>query len=104
MRNGECIAPTDPIRRGARVAGGNLREPQVSGRGHINQIRDTPGLSVWQRNYYEHISRTERALRAIREYITQNPARWQMDRYNTLAVKPDPMAAELWHLLEQETR
>ena len=70
----------------------------------INQIRDTPGLPVWQRNYYEHVIRTERTLRAIREYVVRNPARWQMDKYNTLAVEPDPMAAELWRLLEQETR
>jgi putative transposase len=70
----------------------------------INQIRNTPGLTVWQRNYYEHVIRSERALRAIREYITRNPERWQMDRYNIRASEQDPMAAELWRLLEQETR
>jgi REP element-mobilizing transposase RayT len=70
----------------------------------INQIRDTPGAPVWQRNYYEHVIRTERALRAIREYIALNPTRWRMDRYNVLASEHDPMAAELWRLLEQETR
>jgi putative transposase len=68
----------------------------------INQIRDTPGAPVWQRNYYEHIIRTERALRAIRDYISQNPARWRMDRYNILASAPDPLAAELWRLLVEE--
>ena len=67
----------------------------------INQIRDTPGAPVWQRNYHEHIIRTERALRAIREYIVHNPARWHMDRYNVLAAEHDPMAAELWRLLEE---
>ena len=69
----------------------------------INQIRDTPGAPVWQRNYYEHIIRTERTLRAIRDYISQNPARWRMDRYNILASEPDPLAAELWRLLKEET-
>ena len=34
----------------------------------INQVRDAPGAPVWQRNYYEHVVRTEGALRAIREY------------------------------------
>jgi REP-associated tyrosine transposase len=68
----------------------------------INQIRDTPGAPVWQRNYYEHVIRTEDALRAIREYIVRNPARWQMDRYNLQATEHDPMAAELWRLLERE--
>lgn len=28
---------------------------------------------LWQPNYYEHIIRSERALRKIREYIIQNP-------------------------------
>jgi putative transposase len=69
----------------------------------INRIRKTPGMPVWQRNYYEHIIRTERALSAIREYITDNPARWRLDRYNTGADGPDPFAADLWRLLKEET-
>ena len=35
-----------------------------------------PGASIWQRNYYEHIIRDERALRRIRRYIETNPVRW----------------------------
>jgi len=34
---------------------------------------------VWQRNYYEHIIRNERSLKAIRLYIVQNPANWPQD-------------------------
>jgi REP element-mobilizing transposase RayT len=33
----------------------------------------------WQRNYYEHIIRSERALRAMRRYIRQNPDNWELD-------------------------
>jgi len=29
--------------------------------------------SLWQRNYYEHVIRTEKALSKIREYIQNNP-------------------------------
>jgi len=36
----------------------------------INQHRGTPGARVWQRNYYEHLIRNERALARIRRYIT----------------------------------
>lgn len=36
---------------------------------------------LWQRNYYEHIIRNERALNAIRAYITGNPANWSQDQY-----------------------
>jgi REP element-mobilizing transposase RayT len=48
----------------------------------INQIRDTPGLPMWQRNYYEHIIRDERELKSIREYIVNNPIRWETDVEN----------------------
>jgi putative transposase len=33
---------------------------------HINLLRQTPGVSVWQRNYWEHIIRNERSLDAVR--------------------------------------
>jgi REP element-mobilizing transposase RayT len=48
----------------------------------INQLRDTPGAPVWQRNYYEHIIRNARELDAIRQYIDANPANWELDSDN----------------------
>jgi REP element-mobilizing transposase RayT len=41
-----------------------------------------PGFNgqVWQRNYWEHIIRNEAALEEIREYIRNNPARWEEDQ------------------------
>jgi len=48
----------------------------------INEFRATPGVPVWQRNYYEHIIRNERALNAIRQYIANNPLKWSLDRDN----------------------
>jgi REP-associated tyrosine transposase len=67
----------------------------------VNRIRRSPGAQVWQLNYYEHIIRTERALTAIREYIAGNPARWCLDKHNALADGTDPLAAQLWHLLQE---
>ena len=46
----------------------------------INQIRNLPGVKLWQRNYYEHIIRTEESLEQLREYIMQNPQRWDVDQ------------------------
>jgi putative transposase len=66
----------------------------------INRLRRMPGLPVWQRNYYEHIVRDERALNAIRQYIATNPARWAWDTYNPAALGPDPQAADLGRLLQ----
>lgn len=48
----------------------------------INQIRLTPGETVWQRNYYEHIIRNEAACDRIRQYIDLNPANWLTDDHH----------------------
>ena len=47
----------------------------------INALRGTPGIPVWQRNYYEHIIRNTQSLEKIRNYIVQNPLRWEADSY-----------------------
>ena len=40
-----------------------------------------PG-KLWQRNYYEHVIRNENELNRIREYIINNPKKWEFDRDN----------------------
>ena len=42
-------------------------------------IAQLPEQPIWQRNFYEHIIRSERSLADIRKYICQNPARWLED-------------------------
>jgi len=37
---------------------------------------------LWQRNYHEHIIRTERSLHRLRQYIANNPAQWPHDKEN----------------------
>jgi len=37
--------------------------------------------SLWQRNYYEHVIRNEKELHALREYIVNNPLKWELDEY-----------------------
>jgi putative transposase len=46
----------------------------------INELRNSPGTKVWQRNYYENIIRTDRAHQIIKNYIHQNPTRWEIDQ------------------------
>jgi len=48
----------------------------------INELRNTPGAPLWQRNYYEHIVRNEKSLNRIRQYIINNPANWENDIEN----------------------
>lgn len=45
----------------------------------INRVNRTPGRTIWQRNYYEHIIRSEKSLNAIRQYIEVNPTGWLQD-------------------------
>ncbi len=50
----------------------------------INSSFVSPNSKIWQRNYYEHIIRSEAALQKIDSYICQNPITWEDD---TLFVK-----------------
>ena len=62
----------------------------------VNYIRGVKALNwqpfpkrLWQRNYYEHVVRSDESLLKIREYILYNPARWASDRDNPQAIAPD---------------
>jgi REP element-mobilizing transposase RayT len=44
---------------------------------------------LWQRNYFEHVIRNDESLQRIRQYIHENPARWEFDRENPLATRPE---------------
>jgi REP element-mobilizing transposase RayT len=55
----------------------------------------SPG-KLWQRNYYEHVIRSDDALRGIREYIVNNPQQWDLDRENPAAHPPE--ANEPWEV------
>jgi REP element-mobilizing transposase RayT len=45
---------------------------------------------LWQRNYYEHVVRSEEELDRIRQYIIDNPARWEDDAENQDARRDAP--------------
>ena len=45
---------------------------------------------LWQRNYYEHVIRDDVSLNRIRQYILDNPARWEFDRENPAATTLEP--------------
>ena len=68
-----------PLHRPPRSLGSFVAGYKSAATKRINVLRRTPGLSVWQRNYYEHVIRNDRDLAHIREYIAANPARWAED-------------------------
>ena len=56
----------------------------------VNQIKskvtkevrkNTNIYDVWQKNYYENIIRNEKMYLKVIEYIKNNPARWDEDKY-----------------------
>lgn len=68
----------------------------------INNLRQTSGVSVWQRNYYEHVIRNEQSLHRIREYIANNPGRWDFDRENPAATNPEPL--DMWRVKRRHSK
>ena len=38
--------------------------------------------NLWQRNYYEHIIRTPQSRQRITDYIMNNPANWETDKFH----------------------
>ncbi|MFH1699322.1 MAG: transposase [Candidatus Zixiibacteriota bacterium] len=37
----------------------------------------------WQRSFYDHVIRNEKSLLEIREYIRNNPLKWDLDKYHS---------------------
>jgi putative transposase len=50
----------------------------------INELKRTPGIPVWQRNYWEHVVRSDDSLNLIWEYIVNNPLRWQLYQHSDI--------------------
>jgi REP-associated tyrosine transposase len=79
-------AITERLYRPPRSLGSLIAGFKSSVTKRINQLRDSPGVPVWQRNYYEHVVRNESELGRIRDYIALNPERWQDDPENPRPV------------------
>ncbi len=53
----------------------------------VNLLGDTPGDTLWQRSFYDRIIRNEKELFNIRQYIINNPLKWEMDREKPLNLE-----------------
>lgn len=81
----ESPLQTDKTKRRQMLLAKIIGRFKMNSAKRINEIRNLPGIPVWQRNYYEHIIRNEKELSRIRKYIFNNPARWSLDEENTTA-------------------
>lgn len=48
----------------------------------VHELDGFCGVRVWQRSYYDHVLRSETALAHIRQYIVDNPLKWDLDEEN----------------------
>ena len=88
---GECNSPNElpndirgecnsPLPRGPSQTIGAIV------RGYKSSVTKQLGLmgfeeKLWQRNYYEHIIRNEQSYNTISNYIINNVAKWQADKF-----------------------
>jgi REP element-mobilizing transposase RayT len=94
--NGECCgdmphcrgtarrAPTTTVEQFGKPVAGSLptiiRSFKSAVTKRINEIRNSPSVPVWQRNYHEHVIRNEADYNRIAEYVAANPHRWIEDK------------------------
>jgi REP element-mobilizing transposase RayT len=76
-RRGEVTSPLRKATLGNIVAYFKYQSAKL-----INESQRTPGANVWQRNYFEHIIRSDKELNNIRDYIANNILQWSFDTEN----------------------
>jgi len=69
-----------PLRSPSQTIGAIVRGYKSSVTKQINVFRDCR-MMVWQRNYHEHIIRNEKSYQTISDYIINNPAKWNDDKF-----------------------
>ena len=75
--NASPLRASGPPRRSLGAIIGSFKSATAK---RINALRGTSGAPIWQRNYHEHIIRSDESLNRIRQYILDNPAQWATDR------------------------
>ncbi|HWQ99839.1 MAG TPA: hypothetical protein VN397_03265 [Candidatus Methylomirabilis sp.] len=48
----------------------------------VNLLRHTPGVRLWQRDFYDRVIRSDKEFQAIQDYILMNPLKWTEDEFN----------------------
>ncbi len=75
-----CRAPTQTAEFGKPLANSMatiIRSFKSASTKSINELRNTPSMPLWQRNYWERVIRDDDELQVIGRYIQNNPMRWQ---------------------------
>ena len=68
-----------PLRSPSKTIGSIVRGFKI---GVTKWFRNnTDYKTIWQRNYHEHIIRNEQSYQTISQYIINNPAKWEDDKF-----------------------
>jgi len=80
-----------PLRRAPKSLGSFIAGFKSSVTSRAGRELDMTG--IWQRNYYDHIIRSENEFQAIWNYIDNNPQKWGSDQLHPSAL-PNPFNRE----------
>jgi putative transposase len=79
-----CRAPTEsPILTNRSFLGIIIRSYKSAVTNQVHKVNKMQGITIWQRNYYEHVVRNDNDLNQIRQYILDNPVNWALDSDNS---------------------
>jgi putative transposase len=79
--------PTEPERKFGPLPSKSLHTIIGSYKSAVTKLIHAKGSAFgWQSRFHDHIIRNEKELNNIRQYIDNNPAKWELDREN-----PDPL-------------
>jgi putative transposase len=87
VKGDQPIAPTNPLGPKSRSISALVAGFKAVVTKRINEMRQTPGIAMWQRNYYDHIIRNEADYNRIAEYVVSNPRQWAQDSLHPDAGK-----------------
>jgi putative transposase len=77
MRAGQRPAPTTEMRIRAGSLGSVISQFKGACTKRIKKVMDQ---EIWQRGFYDRIIRNEAELTRIRNYIQNNPLKWELNR------------------------
>jgi len=84
-----AFAESSEMNRFQKVTSKSLSSIVQNYKASVSREHNRQGVSkkIWQSNYYERVIRTEKELEKCREYIMNNPLKWQLDRNNLRSDK-----------------
>jgi len=65
----------------SQTIGAIVRGVKGASTSRIRKLGTQADVQIWQREYHDHVIRDACDLDRIREYIQNNPRKWELDRY-----------------------